>query len=178
MTRAGRRLVVLGVVLATSAGLSGCKVLRRADPSPDDSTTAAANALAGSPASGDASSCPIDADAISAVLGGRWQVSSLPSGGCNYTHEGRSILISTVPLPKDAAGQQAALARARKPCDAGSAKLLRGDAFVCRQDTLLEAAAISGHRLLVVCTAAGTDPTKVPGIRAQLGTLVSAVATN
>lgn len=178
MTRAGRRLVVLGAVLATSAGLSGCKVLRRADPSPGDSTTAAANALADPAGGGDPSTCPIDADAINAVLGGTWQVSSLPSGGCNYTHDGRSILISTVPLPKDAAGRAAALARARKPCDAGSAKLLSDDAFVCRQDTLVEAAAISGHHLLVVCTAAGTDATKVPGIRSQLGTLVSAVATN
>ena len=174
MTRAGRRLVVLGAVLATSAGLSGCKVLPRADPSPGESTTAAANAL-DVPTGGDPSSCPIGATAIDAALGGPWKVSSLPSGGCNYTHDDRTILVSTVPLPKDAAGRRTALARARKPCDANSARTLRGDAFVCRQDMLVEAAGIAGDHLLVLCTAVGSDPTQVPAIRSQLSTLVSAV---
>lgn len=175
MTRAGRRLVVLGAVLATSAGVSGCKVLRRADPSPGESTTAAANALA-VPTGGDPSTCPIGAAAIDAALGGPWKVASLPSGGCNYTHADRTILVSTVPLPKDAAGRVAALARARKPCDAGSARMLRSDAFVCRQDTLVEAAAISGDHLLVLCTAAGSDATQVPAIQSQLSKLVATVA--
>jgi hypothetical protein len=174
MTRAGRRLVVLGAVLAASAGVSGCKVLRRADPLPGESTTAAANALDGP--TGDPSTCPIGAAAFDAALGGRWKVSSLPSGGCNYMHDDRTILVSTVPLPKDAAGRRAALARARKPCDAGSARMLRSDAFVCQQDTLVEAAAVSGDHLLVLCTAAGSDATRLPASRVQLGKLVATVA--
>jgi hypothetical protein len=175
MTRAGRRLVVLGAVLATCAGVSGCKVLRRADPTPGESTTAAANALA-VPTGGDPSTCPIGAAAIDAALGGPWKVSRRPSGGCNYTHDDRTILVSTVPLPKDAAGRRAALVRARRTCDAGSAQTLRAGAFVCRQDMLLEAATIAGDHLLVLCTAAGPDATQVPAIRIQLGKLVSAVA--
>jgi hypothetical protein len=175
MTRAGRRLVVLGAVLAASAGVSGCKVLRRADSLPGESTTAAANAL-DVPTGGDPSTCPIGAAAFDAALGGPWKVSSLPSGGCNYRHDDRTILVSTVPLPTDAAGRRAALARARKPCDAGSARMLRSDAFVCQQDTLVEAAAVSGDHLLVLCTAAGPDAAQVPAIRVQLSRLVSSVA--
>jgi hypothetical protein len=177
MTRAGRRLVVLGAVLATSAGVSGCKVLRRAESSAGSATTAAANAL-DLPAGGDPSSCPISAAAIGTALGGRWTVSGVPSGGCNYTNGDRTVLVSTVPLPKDAAGRDAALARVRKPCDAGSTTLLPGHAFVCRQDMLVEAAAISGDHLLVLCTAAGSDATRAADIRTRLGTLVSAVAAS
>lgn len=175
MTRAGHRLVVLGAVLATGAGLSSCKVLHKADAA-GASTTAAGNAL-DLPAGGDPADCPIGAAVVDAALGGTWKVSSLPSGGCNYTHGNRTILVSTLPLPKQAAGRRAALDRARHPCDAGSARMLGGDAFVCRQDALLEAATIAGDRLLVLCTAAGPDAAQVPAIQNQLGTLVAAAAT-
>src|SRR6266536_3425545 len=168
MTRAGRRLAVLGAVLAVAASASACKVLRRAS-APSALTTAAANAVQ-VPAAGD---CPFDVAVVDAAVGGRWTVSGLPSGGCTYTRGSRTILVSAVPLPTDAAGRQAALARVRNSCDAGSTKPVRVDGFVCRQDSLVEAATIFGDHLLVLCTAAGPDAAQVPGIRAQLATLLS-----
>ncbi|HEY3714952.1 MAG TPA: hypothetical protein VGL39_10535 [Jatrophihabitantaceae bacterium] len=175
MMRAGRRLVVLGAVFAVAASVSACNVLKRADTTPSRLTTAAANAVE-APAAGDVGACPFAATDVEAILGGRWAVSNAPSGGCNYTADGRTILVSTVPLPQGAQARQAALARVRKPCDAASTQTLAGagpGAFVCQQDTLVEAATISGDHLLVLCTAAGSDPAQVPGIQAQLGDLVS-----
>jgi hypothetical protein len=172
MTRVGRRLVVLCAVLGVAASVSGCKVLQRAESTAGPSTTAAANAVEASSA-GSARDCPLDAAAVASALGGRWRVASLPSGGCNYTSGGRTILISTVPLPRDAAGRIAALARVRRPCDATSTESLPAGAFVCQQDSLVEAAAISGDHLLVLCTAAGTGAGQVAGIQSQLRTLVT-----
>jgi hypothetical protein len=51
------------------------------------------------------------------------------------------------------------------------------NAFVCRQHTLVEAAAISGNRLLVLCTAAGSDDAALADVRSELRTLIAAVAT-
>jgi len=175
MMRAGRRLVVLGAVLALAASASACNVLKRADTKPSPLTTAAANAVQ-APAAGDVDACPFAATDVDAVLGGRWTVSNASGGGCNYTGGGRTILVSTVPLPKGAQARQAALARVRKPCDAGSTQTLAASeagAFACQQDTLVEAATIAGDHLLVLCTAAGSDPAQVPGIQAQLGDLLS-----
>ena len=178
MTRAGRRPVVLCAVLAVAASVSGCKVLQRADTVPSPLTTAAANALQ-APASTGSGTCPFGAGAVDAAFGGGWTVSSLPTGGCNYTRSGRSILVSTVPLPKDAKGRAAALTRVRKPCDSGSTQTLTDAApgsFVCRQEALVEAATISGDHLLVLCTAAGSDAAQVPAIQAQLGALIEAAS--
>lgn len=155
--------------------MSACKVLQRADSTSGAPTTAAANAVA-MPAAGNTAACPLRPSDVDHALGGRWTVSSLPSGGCNYTRGGRTILVSTVPLPNDAAGRVAALAQVRKPCDAGSTQALPVGAFVCRQDALLEAAAISGDHLLVMCTVAGSDAAKVPGIQAELRALIGSVA--
>src|SRR5882762_998123 len=133
MTRAGRRLVVLGAVLAVAASVSACNVLKRADTTPGPLTTAAADAVE-APAAGDVGTCPFAATDVDAVLGGRWTVSNAPGGGCNYTGGGRTILVSTVPLPKGAQARQAALARVRKPCDAGSTQTLAASeagAFAC-----------------------------------------------
>lgn len=175
MTRAGRRLVVLGAVPAVAVSLSGCKVLQSADSTSAPPITAAANAVAVPPA-GSTAACPLRPSDVDAALGGRWTVSSLPSGGCDYSRDGRTILVSTVPLPKDAAGRVAALAQVRKPCDAASTLSLPMGAFVCRQDTLLEAATISGDHLLIMCTVAGSDTAQLPGRQAQLRTLVGSVA--
>jgi hypothetical protein len=172
MTRAGRRMVVLGAILATAASLSACKVLRRAESTPGALTSAAADA--GTPR---AAGCPLAAAFVDTALGGEWAVSSLPTGGCHYTRADRTILVSAVPLPKEAAGRRAALAQARKSCDAGSTQSVQMNAFVCRQDTLVEAAAISGNRLLVLCAAAGTDDAALADVRSELGTLIAAVAT-
>jgi hypothetical protein len=121
--------------------------------------------------------CPLTADAASHGLGGTWTVTSLPSGGCNYSQGSRTILISEVPAPKDKKGRAAALAQTRKPCDVGSTEVVSavGEAFVCRQGTLVEAATIAGGRLVVVCTAAGTDPAQLPEIRTSLRTLLAQV---
>jgi hypothetical protein len=139
--------------------------------------TAAAAAADGldAAAEGDAATCLFSAGEVSEVLGGRWTVSSLPSGGCNYSQNSRSILVSEAPLPRDARGRQAALVQTRKPCDAGSAQSVASvpDAFVCRQGTLLEAATIVAGRLVVVCTEAGSNPAEVPGVRAALGALLA-----
>lgn len=169
--RVGRRLVVLCAVLAVAASVSACKVLRRAESSTSAATTAAANAV-DEPVAGSAGGCPLGSDAVASALGGRWTVASRPSGGCNYTSDGRTILISTVPLPKDAPGRVAALARVRRPCNAHSTEVLPGGAFVCEQGSLVEAATVAGDRLLVLCTAAGADTGLVSGIRTQLRTLV------
>ncbi len=178
MTRARRRVVVGFVVAAMASSVSACKVLQRAESptSGSTATTAASGNAMDQPAdSGDVSTCPFSAGEVSAALGGQWTVASLPSGGCNYAQGTRTILVSEVPLPKDARGRHAALAQTRRPCDAGSAQSVASsrDAFVCRQGTLLEAATISHGRLVVVCADAGTDPTAVPGIRAALGALVA-----
>jgi hypothetical protein len=151
-------------------------VLQRADPAPNPLTSAAANALAAPTGSGP---CPFAAGAVDAVLGAGWTASSLPTGGCSYTRGSRSILLSTVPLPTDAKGRDAALTRVRKPCDAGSTRPLAGavpGSFVCRQDSLVEAATVSGDHLLVLCTAAGPDPAQVPARQTQLGALLEAAA--
>src|SRR5689334_11698901 len=172
MTRVGRRLVVLCAVLAVASSASACKVLQRAESTTSAATTAAANAV-DAPVAGSARGCPLGSDAVASALGGRWTVASRPSGGCNYTSGGRTILISAVPLPKDAAGRVAALARVRHPCNPNSTESLAAGAFVCEQGSLVEAATSSGDHLLVLCTAAGTDAAQVPGIRKQLQTLVA-----
>jgi hypothetical protein len=176
MTCAGRRVMVGCVVAAIASSVSACKVLPRAESASASSAsiTAAADGLDPA-AAGDAATCLFSADDVSEVFGGRWTVSSLPSGGCNYSQNNRSILVSEVPLPKDARGRHAALVQTRKPCDAGSAQSVASlpDAFVCRQGTLLEAATIAAGRLVVVCTEAGSDPAAVPGARAALGALLA-----
>jgi hypothetical protein len=171
MTHAGRRLVVLCAVAAMVAGVSSCKVLQRATSTTQPLTTAVANADVLAPSGADA--CPFAASDVAGALGGQWTVSSLPSGGCTYANGGRSIQVSTVPLPKGAASRTEALARLRRSCAAGSLKMIGAVAFVCRQDTLVEAVATSGDHLLVLCTAAGQEATQLPVVRAQLTALLA-----
>ena len=102
-------------------------------------------------------------------------VTSLPSGGCTYTSGARTVLVSTVPLPKSAAGRNAALARMRGSCAAGSLKTITAEAFACRQDSLVEAAAVAGNHLVVLCTAAGQDAAQLPVLRDQLAALLGHV---
>ena len=176
MTCAGRRVMVICVVAAVASSVSACRVLQHAE-SPTSSASITAAGLPIAPSTpGDAASCPFSADEVSASLGGAWVVSSLPSGGCNYTQGSRTILVSELPLPKDARGRHAALAQTRKPCDAGSTVAVPGpaEAFVCRQGTMVEAAAVAEGRLVVACTEAGSDPARLPGIRAALCALVVA----
>lgn len=173
MTRAGRRLVVLCAIAAVVASVSSCRVLQRAAPTTPALTTAVANADVPGPSS--TAACPFAARDVSRVLGGQWTVSSLPSGGCTYANGGRTVLVSTVPLPKDAAGRTAAFARMRGSCAAGSLKTISEAAFVCRQDSLVEAVAVAGDHLVVVCTAAGQDAAQLPALREQLAALLGRV---
>jgi hypothetical protein len=170
MTRAGRRLVVLCAVPAVVAALSSCKVLQRANSTSRALTTAVANADVPGPTS--TASCPFATREVARALGGRWTVSSLPSGGCTYASGARTVLVSTVPLPKNAAGRSAALARMRGSCAAGSLKTITAQAFACRQDSLVEAVAVAGNHLVVLCTAAGQDAAQLPALRDQLAALL------
>jgi hypothetical protein len=170
MTCAGRRLAVLCAVLAIGVSVSSCRVLQRASAT-RALTTAVANADVPGPSS--TAACPFAAHDVARALGGQWTVSGLPSGGCTYASGGRSILVSTVPLPTDAAGRSAALSRMRGSCAAGSLKTISATAFACRQDSLVEAVAVAGDHLLVMCTAAGPDATQLPGLRDQLATLLA-----
>jgi hypothetical protein len=178
MTRAGRRLVVVAAVAAVAVAVSACKVLQRSAPTSGALTAAVADApVPGADGDGDTPTCPLGPAEVSAALGGVWAVSSRPSGGCDYTYGGRTILVSTVPLPGDAAGHAAALARVRQPCDAGSTQVLPVGGFVCRRDTLFEAATVAGDRLLVLCTSAGSDPAQARGLQVRLGTLLAAITS-
>lgn len=174
MTRAGRRLVVLCAVAAVAACVSSCKVLQRATSATRAFTTAVANADVPAPSGVD--TCPLAASDVAGALGGTWTVSSLASGGCTYASGGRSIQASTVPLPTNAAGRTAALARLRNSCAAGSLETIGAAAFVCRQDTLVEAVTVSGDHLFVVCTAVGQDPAQLRAERDELATLLGRVA--
>jgi hypothetical protein len=171
MTRAGRRLVVLCAVAAVMASVSSCKVLRRSEATAGALTTAVANADVPGPSS--TAACAFPVGDVAHALGGRWTVSSLPSGGCTYADGGRTILVSTVPLPKSAAGRTAAFVRMRGSCAAGSLKTISAAAFVCRQDTLVEAVAVAGDHLVVLCTAAGQNAAQLPVLREQLAALLS-----
>jgi hypothetical protein len=171
MTRAGRRLVVLCAIAAVVASVSSCKVLQRATSTTRALTTAVANADIPGPSS--TASCPFAAHDVSRALGGQWTVSSLPSGGCTYANGGRTVLVSTVPLPKDTTGRTAALARMRASCAAGSLKAITEASFVCRQDSLIEAVAVAGDHLVVVCTAAGQDAAQLPVLRDELAALLA-----
>lgn len=97
----------------------------------------------------------------------------MPSGGCTYADSGRTILVSTVPLPKNAAGRTAAFTRMRGSCAAGSLKTITAAAFVCRQDSLVEAVAVAGNHLIVLCTAAGQGAAQPPVLRDQLAALLA-----
>src|SRR5215468_4297731 len=171
MTRVGRRVVVLCALPALVASLCSCKVLQRATSSTRALTTAVANAEV--PEAPGTSGCPFAARDVSGALGGQWTVSSLPSGGCTYAKGGRTILVSTVPLPHNAAGRTAALARMRNSCAAGSLTMITAAAFACRQDSLVEAVAVAGDHLVVLCTAAGEDAAQLPAVRDQLATLLA-----
>lgn len=174
MTRDARRLLVFGAAAVLAACVSSCKVLQRASSASRALTTAVANANV--PAPSDTHACPLSARDVAGALGGKWTVSSLPSGGCAYADGARSIQASTVPLPKDAAGRTAALARLRGSCTAGSLETISGAAFACREDTLVEAVAVVGGHLLVVCTPLGPDPARLPAERDELATLLAHLA--
>lgn len=176
MTLAWRRVAVLCAGIAMTGTVSSCKALQRAGSDVSRSPAALSGAFPAPQATGSPASCPFSAADVGEALGGQWQAASLPSGGCHYTHDGRTILVSAVPVPKDPAQRAAALAQVRKPCDAGSTHLLRAAAsgsFVCRRETLVEAATISGDHLVVVCTPAGSDPSAVPVLQKALSALVS-----
>jgi hypothetical protein len=146
-------------------------VLQRAASSTRALTTAVANADV--PEASGAGACPFAARDVASALGGRWTVSSLPSGGCTYANGVRTILVSTVPLPREATGRTAALARMRGSCAEGSLKKISTAAFVCRQDSLVEAVAVTGDHLVVLCTAAGSAAAQLPVVRDQLAALLA-----
>ena len=171
MTRAGHRLAVLCAAAAVVASLASCKVLQRATPATAPLTTAVANAEVAGPSN--TAACPFAPRDVAGAIGGKWTVSSLPSGSCTYANGGRTILVSTVPLPHDTAGRIAALARTRGSCAAGSLKTITAAAFVCQQDSLVEAVAVAGDHLVVLCTAADRDATQLPALRDQLAALLA-----
>jgi hypothetical protein len=171
MMRAGHRLAVLCAVAAVVVSVSSCKVLQRATSNNRALTTAVANADVPGPFN--TAACPFAARDVAGALGGKWTASSLPSGGCTYAKGGRTILVSTVPLPRDAAGRTAALARMRGSCAAGSLKRITTQAFVCQQDSLVEAVAVAGNHLVVLCTAADQDAAQLPVLRDQLAALLA-----
>lgn len=176
MTLAWRRVAVVCAGITLTGTVSSCKVLQRAESQASGPPATLGEAFAAPPVPGSPASCPFSAAEVGEALGGQWQAASLPSGGCHYTQDGRTILVSAVPVPKDPAKRTAALAQVRKPCDAGSTQVLRAAAsgsFVCRQDTLVEAATISGDHLIVVCTPAGSDPSALPALQTALSALVS-----
>jgi hypothetical protein len=177
MTWAGRRVVVLCAVTALVSSVSACRVLERGAQATNGAAPAAADAL-DMPVVDGGGSCPFTASEVTGALGGAWSISSLPSGGCSYAQGARHILASEVPLPRGADGRHTALAQTRRPCDAGTAQPVASapGAFVCQQGTLVEAVTVAGGHLVVVCTAAGPDPAKVPGIQTMLSTLVARVA--
>jgi hypothetical protein len=179
MTWADRRVMVVCAVIALAGSVSGCRVLERGAQAANGSPTAGAAALDMPGVEVDGGGlCPFTAAEVSGALGGKWSMSSLSSGSCSYVQDARRILASEVPLPRDADGRHSALAQTRRPCDPGSERPVPNapSAFVCQQGTLVEAVTVSGGHLVVVYTAAGPDPTQVPGIQTMLSTLVARVA--
>ena len=61
----------------------------------------------------------------------------------------------------------------RNSCAAGSLTMITAAAFACRQDSLVEAVAVAGDHLVVLCTAAGEDAAQLPAVRDQLATLLA-----
>ncbi len=175
MTWARRRVLIVCVAIVVTGGVSACKVPHRLASQSADTSVAATSDQIEAVGGGDVSRCRFSAGDVSAALGGVWTVTSLPSGGCTYSKDGRTILVSEVPLPRDHAARTAALAQSRRPCDTGSAQQLAraAGAFVCRQGTLVEAATIAGDHLVVAYTAAGSDPAQLPGIRESLTRLLA-----